>query len=138
MSYFVFCNVSFSGFIRWVEEERANFLLSLTRIVIMWFLFGEVSCPSWCLGYAHLSQAYSILMLRRPSVRRRRRRRSQCSNIFLSETAWTIKTKFCVEPPWVEGTKVCSRPPRPYIVVCSNYYPGLTLTYFTTRSNFVT
>ena len=37
MSYFVFCNVSFSGFIRWVEEERANFLLSLTRIVIMWF-----------------------------------------------------------------------------------------------------
>ena len=35
--------------------------------------------------------------------------RSQCSNIFFSETAWPIKAKFYVEPPWVGGTKVCSR-----------------------------
>ena len=37
------------------------------------------------------------------------RRRPQCSNIFLSETAWPIKAKFYVEPPWVGGTKFCSR-----------------------------
>ena len=36
-------------------------------------------------------------------------RRSQCSNIFFSETAWPIKAKFYVEPPWVGGTKFCSR-----------------------------
>ena len=36
-------------------------------------------------------------------------RRSQCSNIFFSETAWPIKAKFYVEPPWVGGTKLCSR-----------------------------
>ena len=28
------------------------------------------------------------------------------SNIFSSETAWTIKAKFYVEPPWEGGTKV--------------------------------
>ena len=39
-----------------------------------------------------------------PSVRR-----SQCSNIFFSETAWPIKDKFYVEPPWIGGTKFCSR-----------------------------
>ena len=45
-------------------------------------------------------------MVRRPSVRRRR---SQCSKIFFSETALPIKTKFYVEPPWVGGTIFCSR-----------------------------
>ena len=40
----------------------------------------------------------------RPSVRR-----SQCLNIFFSETAWPIKAKFYVEPPWLGGTKFCSR-----------------------------
>ena len=39
----------------------------------------------------------------------RRRRRPQCSNIFLSETACPIKAKFYVEPPWVGGTIFCSR-----------------------------
>ena len=42
----------------------------------------------------------------RPSVVRRR---SQCSNIFFSETAWPIKAKFYVEAPWVGGMKFCSR-----------------------------
>ena len=46
-------------------------------------------------------------MVRRPSVRRRRRR-SQCSKIF-SETALPIKAKFYVEPPWVGGTIFRSR-----------------------------
>ena len=36
-------------------------------------------------------------------------RRSQCSDIFSSETALPIEAKFYVEPPWVWGTKVCSR-----------------------------
>ena len=36
-------------------------------------------------------------------------RRSQCSKIFFSETAWPIKAKFYVEPPWVGGTIFCSR-----------------------------
>ena len=40
----------------------------------------------------------------RPSVVR-----SQCSNIFFSETTWPIKAKFYVEPPWVGGMKFCSR-----------------------------
>ena len=40
----------------------------------------------------------------RPSVVR-----SQCSNIFFSETAGPIKAKFYVEPPWVGGTIFCSR-----------------------------
>ena len=38
-----------------------------------------------------------------------RRRRPQGSNIFISETAWSIEAKFYVEPPWVGGTKFCSR-----------------------------
>ena len=33
------------------------------------------------------------------------RRRSQCSKIFFSKTAWPIKNTFYVEPPWVGGTK---------------------------------
>ena len=66
---------------------------------------------------AHLSRrligkliVYPWSGVRRPSVRRPSSvRRSQCSNIFFSETAWPIKAKFYVEPPWVEGTKFCSR-----------------------------
>ena len=114
---------------------------------------------------------------RRPaSVRRPSVRRSQCSNIFFSETAWPIKAKFYVEPPWVGGTKFCSRhlghmtkmaatpiygknhskifssrTGRPIstklgmyhrrlqpIIFCSNDDPGVTLTYFTARSNLLT
>ena len=39
----------------------------------------------------------------------RRRRRSQCSKIFFSETALPIKAKFYVEPPCVGETIFCSR-----------------------------
>ena len=99
-------------------------------------------------------------------------RRSQCSNIFFSKTAWPIKAKCYVESPWVGGTKVYSRhlghmtkmaatpiygknPSKIFsrtggpistklgilhrglmsIIVCSNDDPGVTLTYFTARSN---
>ena len=62
---------------------------------------------------AHLSRrligeliVYPWSGVRRPSVVVVR---SQCANIFFSQTAWPIKAKFYVEPPWVEGTKVCSR-----------------------------
>ena len=57
---------------------------------------------------AHRS-AYSIPMLRRPSVRRRRPSAFTISKIFFSETAWPIKLKFYMEPPWVGGMKVCSQ-----------------------------
>ena len=67
--------------------------------------------PKLVLLLAHLSRrligeliVYPWSGVRRPSVVR-----SQCSNIFFSETTWPIKAKFYVEPPWVGGTKVCSR-----------------------------
>ena len=50
-----------------------------------------------------------FILIRRPSVRRRRP--STFSNIFSSETAWPIKAKFYVEPPWEGGTKVCINGP---------------------------
>ena len=55
-----------------------------------------------------------IPILWRPSVVRTPsyvvvRTSSTISNIFFSETACPIKTKFYVESPWVGGTKVCSR-----------------------------
>ena len=43
---------------------------------------------------------------RRCRCRGRCRRRQQCLNIFSSETAWSIKAKFYVEPPWEGGTEV--------------------------------
>ena len=66
------------------------------------------SCPSLL---AHLSQRLTGELIVYPwsGVRRSGVRRSQCSNIFFSETAWPIKAKFCVEPPWVGGTKFCLR-----------------------------
>ena len=64
---------------------------------------------------AHLSRrligeliVYPWSGVRRPSVRPSVVR-SQCSNIFFSETAWPIKAKFYVDPPWVGGTIFCSR-----------------------------
>ena len=65
---------------------------------------------------AHLSRRLmgELIVYQWSGVRRRPSvvvvcRRPQCSNIFFSETAWTIKAKFYVEPPWVGGTKFCSR-----------------------------
>ena len=66
---------------------------------------------------AHLSRrligeliVYPWSGVRRPSVVRPSSVvRSQCSNIFFSETAGPIKAKFYVEPPWVGGTIFCSR-----------------------------
>ena len=45
--------VSCSGSITSVGEERAN-LSAIVLIVIMWFLFGEVSSSSGCLKWAAL------------------------------------------------------------------------------------
>ena len=74
--------------------------------------FAWISLYNTSAFLAHLSQrltgepiVYPWSSVRRPSVVRR----SQCSNIFFSETAWPIKAKFYVEPPWVGGTKFCSR-----------------------------
>ena len=56
---------------------------------------------------AHLSQRLirKLIGYSWPDVRPRRR--SQCSKIFFSETAWPIKAKFYVEPPWVGGMIFC-------------------------------
>ena len=45
-------------------------------------------------------------MVRRPSSSVVVRRPSTISNVFSSETAWPIKTKFYVEPRWEGGMKV--------------------------------
>ena len=44
-SIVTYLNVSFSGLITSVGEERANL-----SMVYLWFLFGGVSFSSWCLG----------------------------------------------------------------------------------------
>ena len=84
---------------------------------------------------------------------------STISNIF-SETAWPIKAKFYVEPPWEGGTKVYINGPdhmtkmaatpiygkNPSKIFFSrtsgqifiNDDSGVTLTYFTARSNLET
>ena len=83
----------------------------------MWFLFGEVSSSSGCLGWAtslgHLSQRLICEFIVYPcsGVRRCRRCCQPFSNIFSSETALPIKAKFYVEPPWEGGTKVCINVP---------------------------
>ena len=47
-------------------------------------------------------------------------------NIFLG-TTWQLLMKLCMK----------HQRPKPFII-CANYDPGLTLTYFTARSNFAT
>ena len=74
------------------------------------------------------------------------RRHPPFSKMF-SETAWPIKAKFYVEPPWEGGTKVyingpghmtkMAATPLP-IIVYINDDPGVTLTFFTARSNLET
>ena len=56
---------------------------------------------------AHLSlQAHKVSLQDTNAPAASVRCRPQCSNIFSSETARTIKAKFHVEPPWEGGTKV--------------------------------
>ena len=52
-SFVVYLYVSGSRSITSVGEERAN-LSAVVFPVIMWFLFGEVSSSSGCLGWAML------------------------------------------------------------------------------------
>ena len=49
------------------------------------------------------------------------------SKIFFPGTTGQILMKFCIK----------HQRPKPFII-CANYYPGLTLTYSTARSNFST
>ena len=69
------------------------FLAHLSRRLI-----GELIVYPW------VRHPSSVVVRRLPSVVR-----SQCSNIFFSETAWPIKAKIYVEPPWEGGTIFCSR-----------------------------
>ena len=52
VGYFAVCylNVSFSGLITTVGEERADFSAIDLLLVILWFLFGEVSFPKHFVG----------------------------------------------------------------------------------------
>ena len=66
------------------------------------------ACLSVCLFVSlsvRMTVVLSVSLPACPSVVRR----SQCSNIFFSETTWSIKAKFYMEPSWVGGTKFCSR-----------------------------
>ena len=48
--------------------------------------------------------------------------------IFFPGTNGVILMKLCMK----------HQRPKPFIIICANYDPGLTLTYFTARSNFAT
>ena len=65
----------------------------------------------FCHFLAHLSRRLigELIVYPWSGVRRRRPSSSTISNIFFSETAWSIKAKFYVEPPWVGVTTFCSR-----------------------------
>ena len=78
------------------------------KLIISGFIVGPIS-HSRGLFFSSLSRrfigdliVYPCSDVRRPSVHR-----PQCSNIFFSETAWSIKAKFYVEYSWVGGTKAC-------------------------------
>ena len=76
---------------------------------------------------AHLSRRLlgELIVYPCPGVRRclrRRRCRSQFSNIFSSKTARPIKAKYYVEPPWKGGTKVCINGPGHMTVVDTVYW----------------
>ena len=102
-----------------------SFFLSFCLSFFLSFFLSFYSRPLVCffitllfsfLLLAHLSRrliceliGYSWSGVRPSSVCRRRR--SQCSKIFFSETAGSIKTKFYVEPLKVGGTKVRSLDP---------------------------
>ena len=66
---------------------------------------------------AHLSRRLIGELIVYPCSGVRRCRHHCCcrcppfSNVFSSETAWSIKAKFYVEPPWEGGTKVCINGP---------------------------
>ena len=47
--------------------------------------------------------------------------------IFIPGTTWQILMKLCMKHPRPES-----------FIICANYDPGLTLIYFTARSNFAT
>ena len=44
-----FLYVSYGGLITSVGEERANLSEHYRLLLIIWFLYGEVSSSSWCL-----------------------------------------------------------------------------------------
>ena len=69
-------------------------------------LFSAVRTPF----LAHLSRRLISELIVYPSSCVRRHR-PPFSNVFSSETAWSIKAKFYVEPRWEGGTKVCINGP---------------------------
>ena len=91
-----------------------NYFLLVLRYFLSFLVYRDTfrireNCP--CL-LAHLSRRLigELIVYPCSGVRRcccYRRRRSQFSNIFSSETSWQIRAKFYSEPPWEGGIKVC-------------------------------
>ena len=84
---------------------------------------------------AHLSRRLTGVLIGYPWI-------FTFSNVFSSETTWPIKAKFYVEPPWEGGKKVYINGPghitkMAAMPIYGKYDPGLILTYFTARSNWV-
>ena len=94
---------------------RPRYQVSVYRTIgpLVFVLINILQLNSLLVFLAHLSQRLigELIVYPWSGVRRHPLsvRRSQCSNIFFSETASPIKAKFYVENPWVRGTKVCSQ-----------------------------
>ena len=88
----------------WFESQLGNniyfFVVVVFCLHLSYFDIFSLFSSSEPLGSQGELIVYSWSGVR-PSVRRR----SQCSNIFFSETAWPIKAKFYAGPPWEGGTK---------------------------------
>ena len=156
-------------FINVFHYSLQNFITLLQRLK-----WNQIDLPflAYLSLYAHW-WAYSITMVRRPSISPLSVVRPHSSQIF-SKTAVPIKAKFHMELQWDGETKVCSRglghmtkmaatpiygkdlskifsrtkgPMTLWlgiwycglgpIIICSNDDPGLTVTFFTARSNLV-
>ena len=58
ISFYLSVELFICKLLRLVGKERAN-LSAIVYLIYMWFLFGEVSSSSWCLGWV----AYFIVAL---------------------------------------------------------------------------
>ena len=118
-SNFTFCPLRSARVFQYYNSEYHNFR-NMSKTFSFFFLFCYFVLPvlrstAQFRFLAHLSRrlihvgeliVYSWSGVRPSSYVVRR---SQCSNIFFSETAGQIKDILYVEPPWIGGTKVCSR-----------------------------
>ena len=107
------------GIFDWLSgRQKGSIFVKMFKTLLRNHMEDEAETWHTCLGYyplqqlcflAHLSRRLTCELIGYPWIRRRRPsvvRPSSFSNIFSSETARPVKTKFYVEPPWEGGTKV--------------------------------